>query len=171
MDMDLDHPPKPTPTHPKTTPAKLTKTLTLTTTTLRAPPFSYAHLTLTPTPPSTTTNTTTPPKPPTVLDALQIRAYLTTALRQFLGTTGAAIPLDILLIDGRSVWVRVPREDLAAFAAGVTAFSGLSSSSSGSGLGVGGDGEGGRMLLQLRACGDWLGALVGREGEGGLWRD
>jgi ribonuclease P/MRP protein subunit POP8 len=155
--MDLDHPPT-TPT-----PSKLTKTLTLTTTTLRTPPFAYAHLTLTPDPQSPPTT----PTPSLQVDALQVRAYLTTALRQFLGTTGAAIAIDILLIDGASVWVRVPREDLAAFAAGVTAFAGTPSSSSSQG---GGDGAG-RMLLQLGACGDWLGGLVGREGEGGLWRD
>jgi ribonuclease P/MRP protein subunit POP8 len=159
MEMDLDHPP--TTTTAPTPPAKLTKTLTLTTTTLRTPPFAYAHLTLTPDPQSPP-----PPTPSLQVDALQVRAYLTTALRQFLGTTGASIAIDILLIEGGSVWVRVPREDLAAFAAGVTAFAGTSSSSQG-----GGEGGEGRMLLRLGACGDWLGGLVGREGEGGLWRD
>ncbi|KAL2135554.1 hypothetical protein VTI74DRAFT_8033 [Chaetomium olivicolor] len=151
--MDIDQPTT-TITNPK--PIPLSKARTLTTTTLRSPPFAYAHLCL------------ANPSPPTPqqhqqqhvpLDTLQIRSYLTSALRQFLGDTGAAMPIDILLTDGASVWVRVPREDLPAFAAGITAFPGLSSSN------VGGE----RMVLQVKACGDWLGTLIGRGEQAGLW--
>jgi ribonuclease P/MRP protein subunit POP8 len=142
--MDID-------TTPQTNPKPTSKTLTLTSATLSHPPFAYAHLALAP--------TADGPHPPLPLDALQVRSYLTAALRQFLGATGAAIPLDILLVQDRSVWVRMPQPDLAAFAAAVTAFSGLSSSTM----------AGGAMLLQLKACGDWLGSLIGREEEGGLW--
>ena len=143
--MDID-------TTPQTNPKPTSKTLTLTSATLSHPPFAYAQLALAP--------TTDGPHPPIPLDALQARSYLTAALRQFLGATGAAIPLDILLVQDSSVWVRMPQPDLAAFAAAVTAFSGLPSSSTTAG---------GTMLLQLRACGDWLGSLIGREEEGGLW--
>ena len=140
---------------PKPKPTK--KTLTLTTTTLSRPPIAYAHLSLFPPAPPSSNETQQDQNGP--LDALQLRAYLTTALRQFLGDTGAAIPIDILLIRGGSAWVRVPRDDLPAFAGAVTAFAGVPSSSSG----------GGTMLLQLKGCGDWLGSLLGREEEAGLW--
>ncbi|KAK3905412.1 hypothetical protein C8A05DRAFT_12775 [Staphylotrichum tortipilum] len=154
--MDLDPTPltATTPTATKSKPPQTTLTLPT--------PFSYAHLTLLPSPSS--------PQP--ILDTLQVRAYLSTALRQFLGDTGAAIPLDILFLTDLqsqsqsspsspppSVWVRLPRADLAAFAAGVTAFGGLAVPSGG----------GGKMVLQLKGCGDWLGALVGRDDEAGLW--
>ncbi len=140
MDLDL----------PASTPQK-TKPPTTTTLTLKNPPFAYAHLTpLTP---------SAAPQPE--LDTLQIRSYLTTALRQFLGDTGAAIPIDILHLQQSSVWVRVPRADLGAFAAGVTAFAGVP--------GQGGSG-GGRVVLRVRACGDWLGGLLrSEEEEKGLW--
>ncbi|KAL2266538.1 hypothetical protein VTJ83DRAFT_5890 [Remersonia thermophila] len=107
-----------------------------------------------------------PAPAPALLDNLQLRAYLTAALRQFLGDTGAAIPLDILLLRGASAWVRVPREDLAALAAAVAAFDGLAPE--GGGAGPWGGREGG-VLLRVRACGDWLGALIGRDEEGVLW--
>ena len=144
--MDLDLPantntPKPKPT------------TTTTTLTLKKPPFAYAHL-IPLTPPASSSSPAAP------LDTLQIRSYLTTALRQFLGDTGAAIPIDILHLQQSSVWVRVPRADLGAFAAGVTAFAGVA--------GQGGPG-GGRVVLRVRACGDWLGGLVGSEEEGELW--
>ncbi|KAK4137609.1 hypothetical protein BT67DRAFT_438863 [Trichocladium antarcticum] len=138
MDMDI------APTTTTTT----TKTLTLATATLARPPFAYAHLSL------------AAQQPPTLtLDALQARSYLTAALSQFLGATGTAIPLDILLVQDASVWVRVPEPDLAAFAAAVTAFPGIASSPA----------AGPTMLLHLRGSGNWLGSLIGREEEGRLW--
>lgn len=149
------------PSNPlKTTrpPLPPTKTTT-TTTTLKNPPFAYAHLTLLN--PATTTTPTT--AAPATLDALQVRSYLTAALRQFLGDTGAAMPIDILQLQPPSVWVRVSRPDLAAFAAGVTAFAGLPA-----GQGQA-QGQEGRMVLQVRACGDWLGALIGDGEEAALW--
>jgi ribonuclease P/MRP protein subunit POP8 len=155
--VDIDNPtPTATSTNTSSTQKPTAhKTRTITTTTLKNPPFAYAHLTLT-TPPSTTAT----PTPSITLDAIQLRSYLTAALRQFLGDTGAGMSIDILLVEPHSAWVRVPREDLAAFAAGVTAFSGLPLPSGG-----------GRMVLRLGACGDWLGSLIGREEEGGLWVD
>ncbi|KAH6850804.1 hypothetical protein B0I37DRAFT_121752 [Chaetomium sp. MPI-CAGE-AT-0009] len=91
---------------------------------------------------------------------LQLRAYLTTALRQFLGDTGAAIPVDFLAVRGADAWVRVPRQDLAAFVGAVTAFSGVEMSAGS---------EEGRMVLRVVASGDWLGSLVGKGGEGRVW--
>mgnify|MGYP001160458568 CR=1 FL=1 len=147
--MDIDLPPS---TFDKTKFIKTSKTRVLTTATLSHPPFSYAHLAVTQLP-----NDEKQQQPELELDALQVKSYLTSALRQFLGATGAAIPVDILLVKGQDAWVRVPREDLAAFAAAVTAFPGTSSDS------------GGTLLLQIKACGDWLGALIARASEGDIW--
>ncbi|KAK0754790.1 hypothetical protein B0T18DRAFT_313672 [Schizothecium vesticola] len=124
-----------------------TKTRELTTTTIKSPPFAYLHL---------STSTTTPG-----LDALQVRSYCSSASRQFLGTTGAAIPVDVLSVSsglggGGDAWVRVPRADLGAFAGAITAFGGLSS-------------DGGVMVMRVKACGDWLGSLVGGDGEERVW--
>ncbi|GAB1314330.1 hypothetical protein MFIFM68171_04540 [Madurella fahalii] len=142
-----DHPLPSAKPQPK--PAK--KSQTLFQTTVKSPPFAYAHLSLSPTAPDQARE-----GPP--LDTLQVRAYLTSALRQFLGDTGAGMGVDILAVRGASAWVRVPRPDLGAFAAAVTAYPGTAS-----------HGGGTTMLLQLKACGDWLGSLLGREEEAGLW--
>ncbi|KXX78424.1 hypothetical protein MMYC01_203488 [Madurella mycetomatis] len=148
MDIDDgDH----SPPSPKRQPKPSKKSQILLQTTLRPPPFAYAHLSLAPTPPDQSHGV-----PP--LDALQVRSYLTSALRQFLGHTGAGMSVDILLVRGGSAWVRVPQPDLGAFAAAVTAYPG-----------TGSHGAETTMVLQLKACGDWLGALLGREEEAGLW--
>ncbi|CCC10660.1 unnamed protein product [Sordaria macrospora k-hell] len=143
MDIDL---PTTTTTTTTTSVTKSSKSQTLSQTTIRSPPFSYAHLSL------------VSPSPPPSLDALTARQYLTSSLRQFLGDTGAsmAMAIDILLVKGGECWVRVPREDLAGFAAAVTAYPGHQ---------VGGE----QVLMRVVGCGDWLGALVGREGEGEVW--
>ena len=104
------------------------------TTTIKTPPYAYAHLEL------ITTNALD-------LDDLQVRSFLTSALKQFLGTTGSGIPIDILKVNDKDCWVRVPRQDLGAFAAAVTAWSGSGGAVTG---------------FLTRAAGDWLGALVGR---------
>lgn len=73
-------------------------------TTIRNPPFTYLYLTL-------VTSSTSNALP---IDILTARAYLTSAVSQFLGITGTAIPVDVLKVEGRDVWLRVPREDAAA---------------------------------------------------------
>lgn len=109
-------------------------------TTIRNPTYAYAHLELV-----TTQNV--------LLDELQIRSYLTSALKQFLGATGSGMPIDILKVQGKESWVRVPRQDLGAFAAALTAWSGSGASTG----------------FVVRAAGDWLGALVGRHDQRRLW--
>lgn len=109
-------------------------------TAIKNPTYAYAHLEL------ITTNNL-------ILDDLQIRSYLTSALKQFLGTTGSGMPIDILKVQGKESWVRVPRQDLGAFAAALTAWSGSGSSAG----------------FIIRAAGDWLGALVGRHDQRRLW--
>ncbi|KAK3499998.1 uncharacterized protein B0T23DRAFT_330663, partial [Neurospora hispaniola] len=149
-EMDID-PPTTTTITTTTKPTKSSKSQTLTQTTIRSPVFSYAHLSLV-SPFLSSSSQNTPS-----LDTLTARHYLTTALRQFLGDTGASLAIDMLLVKGTECWVRVPREDLAAFAAAVTAYPGQN---------VGGEEQ---MLMRVVGCGDWLGALVGREGEGRVW--
>ncbi|KAK3399022.1 hypothetical protein B0T20DRAFT_352227 [Sordaria brevicollis] len=140
--MDLD------PPTTSTQPSKSSKSQVLTQTTIRSPPFSYAHLSL-----SSPSSSHTPH-----LDALTTRSYLSAALRQFLGDTGASMAIDILLVNATNgeCWVRVPREDLGAFAAAVTAYPGHLV-------------QGEEVLMRVVGCGDWLGALVGKEGEGEVW--
>ena len=65
-------------------------------------PFKYFHLVL------VVSNTSTPVS--ASLDILTARTYLTSALQQYLGLSGTAIPVDILKMAGNEVWIRVPRE-------------------------------------------------------------
>ncbi|KAI0011143.1 hypothetical protein F4779DRAFT_244063 [Xylariaceae sp. FL0662B] len=126
-------------------PPKAKKAVELVTATIRAPRYSYAHL-----------QAFTDSAEPVELDMLQVRSYCTAALKQFLGATGVAIPLDILKVEGRDCWLRLPRDDLGAFAAAVTAWQGSSQDEI-------------HTSLRIRGCSDWLGALVGRDGEDELW--
>ncbi|KAI0124226.1 hypothetical protein BJ170DRAFT_76359 [Xylariales sp. AK1849] len=130
-------------------PPKSQKSHELATLTIRAPPYSYAHLEI-------LRNSSDSPDP-VELDAIQVRSYCTSALKQFLGITGQAIALDILKVEGASCWLRLPRDDLAAFSAAITAWQGTY--------------DGGvHSTLRVRGCSDWLGCLVGRDGEDQLWK-
>ncbi|KAI1501112.1 hypothetical protein F5X99DRAFT_213413 [Biscogniauxia marginata] len=127
-------------------PQKTNKSHELVTRTIRAPPYAYAHL-----------EVFSNEGPDVVeLDALQVRSYCTAALRQFLGATGVAIPLDILKVEGHSCWLRLPRDDLGGFSAAITAWQGTTQ-------------DGVRLSLRVRGCADWLGLLVGQEGQQRLW--
>lgn len=113
--------------------------------TVASPPFSYAHLEL-----------VTDGPGPVELDNLEVRSYCTAALRQFLGLTGEAIAIDILKTQGAECWLRVPRPDLASFAAAITAWKGVS--------------EGGTWrILRIKQCSDWLGFMVGTDGHDSVW--
>ena len=113
--------------------------------TAASPAFAYAHLEL-----------VTDGAEPTELDNLQVRSYCSAALRQFLGITGEAISIDILKAQGADCWLRVPRQDLGPFAAAVTAWTGAT--------------EGGsRRILRVKQCSDWLGAMVGADGQELVW--
>jgi ribonuclease P/MRP protein subunit POP8 len=113
--------------------------------TIKAPPFSYAQLEF-----------ITEELQPASLDNLQVKSYCTAALRQFLGDTGTAIPIDILKVEGNECWLRFPREDLGAFSAAITAFPGVF--------------DGGKQsLLRIRQCSNWLGLMVGRDRQEDVW--
>ena len=113
---------------------------------IKAPPFSYAHLELTST--STATSMRT-------LDEITIRSYLNSALTQFLGLSGAAITVDILKTEANECWVRVPRQDLSPFLAGVGGWIG----------------EHGAVGWRVRSSGNWLSALVGNKDVEKIWND
>jgi ribonuclease P/MRP protein subunit POP8 len=80
-----------------------TKTLTL-----RNPPWSYIRL-----------QQYHHPQPSGTLDALTAHIQITAALHQFLGVHGAAVPVDVLRLEGSEVWIRVPAEDRSALVAAV----------------------------------------------------
>lgn len=105
--------------------------------TIKRPPFAYFHLTL-----------LSPHINPQPLDILAARTYLTSALQQFLGVTGTAIPIDFLKVDGRDAWVRVPREDRPMVTGALSGW-------------IGGDG----VAWRIMGSADWLGALVAGTGQ------
>lgn len=124
---------------------KAQKSRELFTCTIKSPPYSYACLEM-----------VSENLEPVQLDALEVRSYCSAALRQFLGDTGTAVAIDIIKVRGAECWLRIPRQDLAAFSAAITAYPGMS--------------QGGQAsALHLRACGNWLGALLGKSGQRRLW--
>lgn len=125
--------------------ARLEKSHEILTCTIRAPPFSYAHL-----------EVITDGADPVELDNLQVKAYCTAALKQFMGITGAAIALDVLKVTGNECWLRVPRPDLGKFAAAVTSWRGVSEGDS-------------QRVFRVRQCSDWLGTMAGSDGQDRLW--
>lgn len=142
--MDIDTPLAEAVQKASETKSKSSKSHGIYTTTLKSPQFAYAHLEII----SATSDTILS------LDELTVRQYLTSALKQFLGITGTAMPIDILKVSGREAWVRLPRQDLGTFAAAMTAWVGTGSSISG---------------FRICAAGDWLGALVGRYDQRKIW--
>jgi ribonuclease P/MRP protein subunit POP8 len=130
---------------PKRKLPKATKSLEITSRTIKTPAFSYACLELVSDPP-----TRVP------LDNLTVRSYLTSALTQFLGLTGSAISIDILKVEPKECWIRVPREDLSAVIAAVGGWIGR--------------GENGVQVgWRVRANGNWLGSLVGARSAEKVW--
>lgn len=74
--------------------------------TIRNPPWAYIHL----------EHLVSTEKAPD-LDAVTAQLHLTAALSQFLGLQGAAIPFDILKLEGQDVWIRLQSEDRTALIA------------------------------------------------------
>jgi len=75
---------------------------------LRNPTWSYIRL-----------HQFQPPQNSSSLDALTAHIQITAALHQFLGVHGAAVPVDVLKLEGSEVWIRVPAEDRSALVAAV----------------------------------------------------
>ena len=145
IDQDTSMIDAPSSTSTKQKPPKSTKDHEITTKTIKEPPFSYACLEL------ISESTTSEIK----LDDLTVRSYIMAALTQFLGLTGSAISVDILKVDGRECWIKVPREDLSPVMAAVGGW-------------VGGT-EGGKVGWRFKASGNWLSSLVGNQGVEKIW--
>lgn len=108
--------------------------------TLRNPPYTYFHLSL--------QSLALQPQSPQALDDVAARSYLFAALQQYLGLTGTAIPIDILQVEDRNVWIRVPREDEVAVTAALSQW-------------VGARG----VSLRIEARGNWLGGVLATKAE------
>jgi ribonuclease P/MRP protein subunit POP8 len=72
---------------------------------------------------------------------------LTSALNQFLGIYGTAVPVDILKCEGPNVWIRVPREDSSATTEALSGWIGKT-----------------EVAWQIKASGTWLGGLSSGDG-------
>lgn len=95
-------------------------------------------------------------KPPD-LDLLTARSCITAAVTQFLGLTGSAISVDILKVDQKECWIRVPREDLSVAVAALGAW-------------IGGTELGGRIGWRVKAVGNWLSVLLAQSSSQDLWK-
>ena len=118
----------------------------ITTRAIKTPAFSYVSLEL-------MSDSAAAP----ALDDLSVRSYLTSGLSQFLGLTGSAISVDILKVEDKECWLRVPREDLNAVLAAT-------------GQWQSGYEGGNRMAWRLKASGNWLGSLLGASNAQNVWR-
>lgn len=118
----------------------------ITTRAIKTPAFSYVSLEL-------MSDGAAPP----ALDDLSVRSYLTSGLNQFLGLTGSAISVDILKVEDKECWIRVPLEDLSAVLAAT-------------GQWQSGYEGGNRMAWRLKASGNWLGSLLGSSNAQNVWR-
>ncbi|KAJ9650666.1 hypothetical protein H2198_010029 [Neophaeococcomyces mojaviensis] len=112
--------------------------------TLRKPPYTYFHLRVTSYVPSSVSGR--PQTVTEVLDEITLRAHLTAALNQYLGLTGAAIPIDILKVEGprNEGWIRLPAEDESAVAAALAQWTGK-----------------GGVTVRIASRGSWLGGVIG----------
>ncbi|KAF8859560.1 hypothetical protein BDZ45DRAFT_351848 [Acephala macrosclerotiorum] len=119
----------------------------ITSKTIKAPAFSYVCLQL----------ISGQAKPPE-LDVLSVRSYITAALTQFLGLTGSAISVDILKVDPKECWIRVPREDLSPIVAAMGGW-------------IGGPEAEGGVSWRVKAAGNWLSVLAGQVGVEDVWND
>ena len=115
---------------------------TIPTITLRHPPYTYLHLS------PITTATSTPP-----LDTVTVLSYLQSALTQYLGLHGAAIPIDVLKVEDQNAYIRMPYNDGSAVVAAVSQW----------------QSRDGKMGLRVKGRSAWLGGLLEEEGNGNLW--
>lgn len=132
-------------------------------TTFRKPTWSYFHLALvTPGTASQTLSASAAPSESRDIDALTVSTLLMQPLTAYLGITGSAMPIDILHAQGRSAYIRIPRQDARAFCAALSNWIGGCDAGS-----VPGMKEGGRVNVAWRvvAEGGSLGLLGGADEE------
>lgn len=120
------------------------------TATLPSPRWTYFHLQLL----TSSTSSSNPTTDEPALDAITARRYLSAALSRSLGQMGAATPVDVLKIEQRHVWIRVPSDDATTVHEAVSSWA--------SHQGGTGDGTGLRWIIHGRD--DWLVRLGGGKG-------
>ncbi|KAF2722045.1 hypothetical protein K431DRAFT_59086 [Polychaeton citri CBS 116435] len=93
---------------------KAEKNLTISQFTITTPTHAYVHL-------QHLTPTSLPETPSSFssLDATTALLDIRASLSQFLGMHGTAIPIDVLKLQGRDVWIRIPSDDRHALIAAV----------------------------------------------------
>ncbi|KAL8756574.1 MAG: hypothetical protein Q9199_002855 [Rusavskia elegans] len=116
------------------------ETITSEITTIRHLPWTYFHLSL-------ISSEITSQSTDAEVDILTARTYLTSALQQFLGITGTAIPVDFLKVEGRNIWIRVPRDDSAVVVSALSGWIGRES-----------------VAWRIKGKSEWLGSLVAGDG-------
>lgn len=112
--------------------------------TLRKAPYSYFRMSL--------RSLSATSQAPHDLDEISARTYLTLALQQYLGLTGTAISIDILKVESRDVWIRLPSEDEVAVAASLSQWTGSKD-----------------LAWRIEQRGAWLGGLCGNRDVRKLW--
>ncbi|GAM83663.1 hypothetical protein ANO11243_016510 [Dothideomycetidae sp. 11243] len=85
--------------------------------TLRKPEWAYVYLRFVS--PAALVTSTDEKHESDSIDDITVYMHIQSALKGFLGMHGTAMSVDLLKVDGRSLWVRVPREDVNAFVAAV----------------------------------------------------
>ena len=118
---------------------KAARSAILNTHTIRSPLQTYLHLTLLSS--SSLAPSSNGTASAAVIDDITVRTHLTSALNQFLGVAGGAISFDILKVDRRDAWIRVPGEDGAAVIEALSAW------------------VGNEVSWRVRRSGTWLGGL------------
>ena len=113
------------------------------------PLYTYLHLTLISTPTIALSPKSSNCDRPSEVDVLTARSFLSSALQQYLGLAGAAIPVDILKAEGRDCWVRVPIEDKLAIEGA---------------LGHWASNKDGGVAWRVRNKGEWLGVVAAGDG-------
>jgi ribonuclease P/MRP protein subunit POP8 len=125
-------------------------------TTFRKPTWSYFHLSLvTPGTAALSSAAAAASSQARDIDALTVSALLLQPLTAYLGTTGVAVPVDILHTQGRDAYVRLPRQDARGFRASLSGWIGGYDAGS-----IPGVQEGGRVNVAWR--------VVAEEGSLGL---
>lgn len=86
-------------------------------------------------------------QPQESVDEITARTHLSSALQQYLGLTGTAIPIDILKVQDCHVWIRVPQNDEVGVTASLSQWVGSKD-----------------LTWRIEHKGTWLGRVVGRGG-------
>lgn len=120
-----------------------------TTFTLRNPPYSYLQLRMTYQAPASHSQK---PREQHELDEITLLSHTISALSQYLGLTGTAIPVDVLKVEGVDGWIRIPNGDEKPVVAALSQW-----------IGKGG------VSLQVLGRGSWLGGLGSGTEDGKLW--